>query len=213
MHAKLCITFCIFLFCAGGEFRAQVSELLKEREIKQVFGLPHSPFGQGTVERLNATLKQMLFSETDGDASVGTFGPALKRIVKAYNAGSSVATGFAPDLLNDPHLDPRVRMAVLEKLNTNAKGQNPNARYQPPLKYGDSVRIAVEALDNDVKRQIKNGTYKPSHFATFSDEVFQVKSQDKNGFISLLTDQPLLAKDRFQRGDVLLIQKPADKDE
>jgi hypothetical protein len=155
----------------------------------------------------------MLFSETDGDASVGTFGPALKRIVKAYNSGSSISTGFPPNLLNDPHLDPRVKMAVLAKLNENAKGQNVNARYQPPLKYGDSVRIAVEALDNDVKRQIKAGTYKPSHFATFSDEVFTVKNQDKNGFISLLTSKPLLAKDRFQRGDCLLIPKTTDKDE
>jgi IS30 family transposase len=33
----------------GGEFKAQVSNLLKERGIKQIFGLPHSPFGQGTV--------------------------------------------------------------------------------------------------------------------------------------------------------------------
>ena len=105
------------------------------------------------------------------------------------------------------------KAAVLAKLNTNAKGNNPNARYQKPLVRGDHVRIGEMAGDHDIKRQIKAGMYKPSHAPTFSDEVFIVKNQDKNGFVSLQTEKPLLAKDRFQRGDCLKIPDPDEKEE
>ena len=101
-----------------------------------------------------------------------------------------------------------MKAAVLAKLNQNAKQTNPNLKYQKPLKHGDKIRIALEALDNDAKRQIKAGTYKPSHHPTFSDEIFTVKKQDANNFVSLVTNKPLLAKDRFKRGDCLLIYDP-----
>jgi transposase InsO family protein len=174
--------------------------VLDKPKTTQSFGLPGNPLGQGAIESFNRTIKSYLFSNIIGDKSTGLFVPALERVTKHNNNTISRATGFIPATLNDPQLPPQVIQAVLAKLHQNAKGTQPNLRYQPPLKPGDELRIAVEQLDSSIMQQIKSGTYRPSHHATFSERVFTVKLQDKNNFVRI--DE---SKAFYPRGACLLI--------
>jgi hypothetical protein len=134
---------------------------------------------------------------------VGTFLPRLKRVVKAYNETQSSATGYPPYVLNNPALPPNIIEDVLKRLDKGAEGTNVSAKYHPPLMPGNKVRIAVEALSSDIKQQIKSKSYKASHFATFSKELYTVVRQDKDGFV-IVAEKPKL---KFLRGECLLVTK------
>jgi transposase InsO family protein len=190
----------------GTEFKnTELRAVLEKTQTKQVFGLAGNPLSNGAVESLNRTIKTNLFSETGDDATVGTFGPALKRTLKAYNESVHSSTGFIPALLNRPNLDPAVIKAVLAKLNIKAQGRDVNARYQPPLIAGDKVRIEVGELLSAIKLQQKAGSYKASHEATYSKEVFTVVRQDTNNFV-IVAEKPGL---KFSRGGCLKVNQDA----
>lgn len=190
----------------GPEFKnPQMTALLAKTNTKQVFGLPHNPAGQGQNERSNANLKMYLFSETEGDGSVKAFLPALKRSVKALNGSVCHSTGFVPAMILNTK-DKQVIKAVNERLQKNSEQTQPNARYLPPLKKGDKVRLLIEELDNDVKRQIKAGSYKASHAPPWSEKLYTVVYQDKNNFVRVAE----IKKDLFTRGGCLLVPTPDD---
>jgi transposase InsO family protein len=190
----------------GGEFRnPEVRAVLDKTQTKQVFGIAGNPLSQGGVESLNRTLKTNLFSSTDDDKTVGTFGPALKRTVKAYNETVHSSHGFIPALLNKTNLDAQVIAAVLKRLNQKAAGRDVNARYQPPLMPGDKVRIELGELESAIKLQQKAGSYKPSHVNTFSREVYTVKVQTADNFV-VVVEKPKL---KFSRGGCLKVPQDA----
>jgi transposase InsO family protein len=131
----------------GTEFKSEAMKTMLTRyDAKQVFSLPGAPQSNGVVESLNRVIKTSLFSSLDGDNTIGSFAPAVKRTVKAYNNTISRAHGFVPAFLNSPNLPVDIIQAVRKRLSANAKQTQPNARYQPPLKAGDKIRIAVEEL-------------------------------------------------------------------
>lgn len=190
----------------GSEFRnPEVRAVLDKTNTKQVFGIAGNPLSQGGVESLNRTLKTNLFSETGTDKSVGTFGPSLKRTVKAYNETVHSSTGFIPALLNRANLDPAVVAVVLKALNKKAQGRDVNARYQPPLMHGDKCRIEVGELLSAIKLAQKSGQYKASHEATYSNEVYTVLRQDKDNFVTV-AEKPGL---KFSRGGCLKVNQDA----
>jgi hypothetical protein len=127
--------------------------------------------------------------------------PRLKRVVKALNESSNSSTGYAAYVLDDPNLPPNIIADVLKKLNKNAEGTNVSAKYHKPLMANDTVRILVEALDSNIKQQIKNKTYKASHFATWSKEIYHVVKQSADGFVTV-REKPGL---KFLRGEVLKV--------
>jgi hypothetical protein len=157
------------------------------------------------VESLNRTLKVNLFSETGSDKTVGSFGPALKKVVKQYNTSVHSTTGFIPALLCRPNLDQAVITEVLKRLNVQASGTQPNLRYQPPLLPGDKVRIEVGELLSAIRLKQKSGAYKASHEATYSREVFTVVRQDTDNFV-IVEEKPKL---KFSRGACLKVPQGA----
>ena len=190
----------------GTEFKnAELRAVLDKTQTKQVFSIAGNPLSNGAVESLNRTLKTNLFSETGTDKTVGTFGPALKRVVKQYNQTQHSSTKFIPALLNKPDLDPAVTAAVLKNLNIKAQGRDVNARYQPPLLPGDKVRIEVGELLSAIKLQQKAGQFKPSHANTFSKQVFTVVKQDAANFVTV-AEKPGL---KFSRGGCLKVNQDA----
>jgi transposase InsO family protein len=185
----------------GLEFRnPAIKAVLDRTSTTQSFGLPGNPLGQGSIEVFNRIIKSYLFSDLIGDKSIGSFVPALQRVTNIYNNTISRATGYVPATLNDPALPPHVISDVLAKLQRNAKGTQSNLRYQPQLKPGDKIRIAVEQLDNEIMQQIKSGSYKPSHHATYSKRVYTVRLQDENNFVRIEEN-----RDFYPRGACLLI--------
>jgi Integrase core domain len=192
----------------GTEFKNEAMKtMLSKYGMKQVFSLPGAPQSNGAVESINRVIKTNLFSELDGDKTIGSFAPAVKRTVKAYNNTMSRAHGFLPAFLNTSALPADIIIAVRKRLSANAKQKEPNARYQPPLKAGDKIRIAVEELFNSIKLKIKAKKYKASHHATFSGQVFTVKMQDANNRVSIIE-----LKDTYPRGACLLVPPNAKDD-
>jgi transposase InsO family protein len=181
----------------------EVRAVLEKSQTKQVFGLAGNPLSNGAVESLNRTLKVNLFSDTGSDKSIGSFAPALKKTVKQYNTTVHSSTGFIPALLSKPDLPPAVIAEVLKRLNGLVGGTQPNARYQPPLLPGDKVRIEVGELLSAIKLSQKAGSYKPSHEATYSREVFTVVRHDKDNFV-IVAEKPKL---KFSRGACLKVLK------
>jgi hypothetical protein len=192
----------------GTEFKSEAMKaMLASYDVKQVFSLPGAPQSNSAVESINRVIKANSFSSLDGDKTVGSFAPAVKRTVKIYNNTISRAHGLVPAYLNSPSLPADILQAVRKRLSANAKQTQPNARYQPPLKADDRVRIAVEELDNAIKLQIKDGSYKPSHHATYSGQVFTEKSQDANNRVSIME-----LTDTYPRGACLLVPPDAKDD-
>jgi transposase InsO family protein len=187
----------------GTEFsNPEVREVLARTNTKLVQGLAGVPTGNA-IEQFNRIVKTNLFSEMGTDKRIGTFGPALKKTVKAYNTTQSRATTYPPAVLHNPALPPNIIADVLKKLNSNAEGGEPNKRFQPPLFRGDLVRIAVEELDSSIRLKIKDKSYKPSHEATYSKQIFTVVNQSSDNYVTVLEKKGL----KFTRGGCLRIPK------
>jgi hypothetical protein len=192
----------------GTEFKNEaIKPMLARYDTKQVFSLPGAPQSNGAIESINRVVKTNLFSTLDGDKTIGSFAPAVKRTVKAYNNTISRAHGFIPAFVNSPTLPVDIIHAVRKRLAANARQKEPNARYQKPLKAGDKIRIAVEELFNSIKLKTKAKTYKASHHATFSAQVFTIRQQDANNRVSIME-----LKDTYPREACLLVP-PNEKDD
>jgi hypothetical protein len=148
-----------------------------------------------------------LFSDLVGDKKISSFAPALKRALKTYNNSTNTSTGFISAMLNSHTLAANLKKAVQEKLQQNAQGTQPNARYQKPLMPGDRIRIAVEELDNSIRQKIKNHVYKFSHHAVFSEKVFITVRQDKNTFVHVEG-----TKNLYPRGSCLYVPPGTSED-
>ena len=70
----------------GAEFKNPVVRaVLESHGVKQVFSTPGVPASNGAVERLNRTLKELLFSFLQGDGAISSSALTVKRIVRLYN--------------------------------------------------------------------------------------------------------------------------------
>jgi restriction endonuclease len=156
-------------------------------------------------ESLNKTIKTSLYSDTQNDKTVLSFGKALKKAVTTYNTTAHNSHGFLPILLNRTNLDQSVITEVLRRLNAQAEGRDHNARYQVALVKGDRVRIEVGSLLNSIKLQQKSGSYKASHNNTYSRQVFTVINQDVQRFVTVV-QRP---GERFTRGSCLKVPSDA----
>jgi transposase InsO family protein len=190
----------------GTEFKnPEVRAVLEKTGTKQVFGLAGNPLSNAAVESLNRTIKVNLFSELQDDKTVGSFAVALKKTVLQYNTTVHSSTGFIPALLNKADLPAAVIAEVLKRLDGLAAGTQPNLRFQPLLMPGNKVRIEVGELLSAIKLKQKAGSYKASHEATYSREVFTVVRQDKDNFV-IVAEKPKL---KFSRGACLKVPQDA----
>jgi hypothetical protein len=187
----------------GGENAGETEELLKERGIKSVKSLPASPMSQGAIESFQRTIKSALFSFGDSKKNMAHLKQRLERAVFIYNHSVHSATNFAPFVLADPNLPSHIKKKVKNFLNRKAEQANPNGRYNRPLSPGDKVRLDVSVLDSNIKQLRKAGKYKASHFASFGKELYTVKKQDGQGFVTLV-EKPGF---KYMRGEVLAIPK------
>jgi restriction endonuclease len=156
-------------------------------------------------ESLNKTIKTSLYSDTQNDKTVLSFGKALKKAVTTYNCTAHNSHNFLPILLNRANLDQSVITEVLRRLDAQAEGRDHNARYQVALVKNDRVRIEVGSLLNSIKLQQKGGSYKASHNNTYSREVFTVIKQDAQRFVTVV-ERP---GEKFTRGVCLKVPSTA----
>lgn len=117
----------------GPEFSgAQMKAFTEKEKIRQVFGVPGSPQGQGIIERFNGTLKsrldKALLTGSDFDPDL------LNKVVNIYNNTRHSTTKQKPEAVFSGTAEPA----------DDAKTQNLDAAKQDDLSPGDLVRVAVE---------------------------------------------------------------------
>ena len=110
----------------GTEFKnPELRAVLESHGVKQVFSTPGVPAGNGAVESLNRTLKELHFSFLQGDNAIASFAPAVKRIVRLYNNTLHTATGFTPTQLNSITVPPDVIKQVRDKSKLSQLEKSP----------------------------------------------------------------------------------------
>lgn len=156
----------------GGEFKDEVSALLDDRGIKQVFSAAYKPTTNGMIERFNGTLKRAVFEHMSQYATK-KWNDVVAEICTGYNASRHSVTGVAPAALMDPRVSAELVDRVRANIHAAAKKRldGQGVRF-PALEVGDTVRLSVRA-DADVRRMELLGQSKGKQ-PNWSKELFTV---------------------------------------
>jgi transposase InsO family protein len=168
------------------EFRTKEMRTFFDRwKIKPIFSTPGAPQGNGQVERFNSTLRKGMESRR---GKPETLDVSIQRTVKAYNNSKHSVTARAPVDVHTRELDENIRRLVYERLLAAAGGRASSKAnlqaLQPDLVVGDRVRILNTELDAQLRQRSKKGQLKGA-VQPYSDQVFTVKHQDSQGFVTL----------------------------
>ena len=126
----------------GPEFKnLEMEKVFNEHNVKHIFSRSNTPTSNGAVERLNQTLKNMLFSNMTYHKTYRWL-EILPSVLSNYNTSRHSSTGMTPDRLHSSQDDKLIK-EVQKKLVKKAK-----ASVQPAPQYqiGDYVRIAISRL-------------------------------------------------------------------
>lgn len=122
----------------GKEFtNDKFKDVIKKHGARHVLGSPHTPQGQGAVERFNGTIKGRIEKWITATGK-NNFIPIIPDIVKNYNSTIHRTIGTEPDKAQETE-------DIEERIEKSANKQNQKANPQD-IKQGDRVRIKLEAL-------------------------------------------------------------------
>ena len=138
-------------------FGKEFTEAMKELGINHFTGRPHTPMQQGTVERMNQTLKRMLSTHLLATGKK-QWVSVLPQIVSNINNTKSFATDRIP--AETPKRDKEMTDAVKRKKVQGYK--NMNVDFQ----VGDQVRVRMAKLGLK-----KGATHKEGYW---SDKVYSI---------------------------------------
>jgi hypothetical protein len=163
----------------------EMKSFFSKWKVTPIFSTPGAPQGNGQVEKFNSTLRKGMESRRSKPEMLDV---SIQKTVKAYNESRHSVTARAPVDIHTKDLDEDIRRQVLERL-LKAAGRRAGAQaniqaLQPDLKEGDQVRILRTEVDAKLRQQAKKGMLKGG-VQPYSEEVFTVKLQDKQGFVTL----------------------------
>lgn len=161
----------------GVEFKnGDVAEACQEFGVRQIFGSVYASRSQGQVERLNRTLKSMIFRRFTHEDDKTFNNQELQAIVRLYNDSWHSTTQKVPSAAHKLRIGPNpkgvTRVANRIKLAAQ-KIHDKHRNTQPPLEVGDRVRIALNVLDpSRVKKEEKK--FAKGYTVQWSEQVYQV---------------------------------------
>jgi hypothetical protein len=169
----------------GPEFiNEKMTELCLRFNIEQRKTREYYPQANGQCERVNKTLKDMIYSYL-AEYSTKNYIAQLQFLVYNYNTSKHSTTKFSPFQLHR-HRD--VKFSILNQMayeNIKANGDKMienNLKKQEleeiPLDLGDNVRVSSLAL-KDVRR--KGVLHKKRAIRNWSKDIYQVVSFDDKG--------------------------------
>ena len=129
----------------GGEFKAEFAEFLKERDIKQIFSQPHSPWSN-PVERYHRTIKAALYKNelyTKKKDWVDVLPIVVDGINKTWNRSLRTDADSA-DLLPDE---------IREERLMNFGYQKKHRQTRSTLKIGDIVCLRIRYAAGYAKKK------------------------------------------------------------
>lgn len=157
---------------SDNEFKSTtVRNLAQEYEFKALFSSPYSPNSQSHVERVNRTIKNMMYSYFDKH-NTKFWMDVIKEITKNYNHSVHQSTGMKPfDLfLAGPETIDKVNERLESK--RKKKAEKLGLKDIQPYSVGDHVRIDLLAFQESRKLEmsgIRRG-YKPK----FTSQMYQI---------------------------------------
>ena len=126
----------------GPEFKnLEMESVFNEHNVKHIFSKSYTPQTNGAVERLNQTLKNMIFNYMTYHRTYRWF-EILPSIISNYNTSRHSSTGMTPDRLHETQ-DNNLLKEVQKKLVNKAKA---SVHPAPQYNKGDYVRIAISRL-------------------------------------------------------------------
>ena len=183
----------------GTEFKGAVDIMLKEKNVRHILGPTYRPQAQGTVERVNGTLKRMVMAWMTKQQSK-RYIDDLPALVTSYNNMVHSTTGVTPtSAMKGKHardISQRIRSKVEGKIEADA-------RAFPELVAGDKVRVAREVYDSEYRKAKLVGTGKMAKgtAAKWSTKVYVIKKKvnTKPPSYELTTSEGRFRRDQLQK--------------
>lgn len=167
----------------GVEFKNEtIKQFLSELGIRQMFGSTYASRSQGQVERLNKTLKGMIFKQFTHLENAQFNNVKLQEIVALYNGSYHSTIQKKPEEAHKFELDEANPAGVTEVATKIVQQADKLAlKYrntQSVIDVGDQVRVSLEALDRRMIKQAEKGFTK-AYRQQWSAEVFTVVKKSK----------------------------------
>lgn len=170
----------------------EVSGLMKELKIKTVFSKPGSPTSNGMVERVQGTVKRMIYNYWHIYNIEGTWLPLLKPLTDNYNNTVHSTTWSTPDELVVASPDDWNFKVAKARIEQHIK----SIRKAPVFNVFDKVRLATKATAdykaNPLQKVINNWTkeiytvrriLKPKPYIVFTNPLYLLDNGHAyNGF-------------------------------
>jgi len=125
----------------GGEFKGEVTTLLEERGIKQIFSSPYNPRSQGHIELYNKKFKSLLKRYFEQEKTKDWV-DAIPSLLKNYNATEHSVTKRKPaELITETSEEKKTDAE--KKITSTAQRRISSRAYKDDIKVGDKVRVSI----------------------------------------------------------------------
>jgi len=158
----------------GGEMKNELMrEFCLERNIKQIFGLSHSPKSNALVEQTNGLVRRVLSQLFIRNGNT-KWCDNLDEVANSIN--DSVPSGYNYTR-NQIYFEEETKDAL--SIEREKHKQDLKKTRGQQLKIGDKVRIALSAIEPSIRAKIKEGNQKLVN-AHFSLEVYTIYRVNKS---------------------------------
>ena len=134
----------------GSEFKSEVSKLLKDEDIKQVFSLPYLPQSNGEIERFNGTIKKLIKMSMNVDNSKNWI-QYIDTATENYNNSLQRVTNHIPNKV-DKENAPVVKAKIKKYADRNKK--------EVGLIYSIGEKVRVKEENSKTGVNWSNSIYK-----------------------------------------------------
>jgi len=164
----------------GGEFIGpEFEQLLRERNIKHLTSIPHSPWTQGLIEGFNGNFKNHLYRSI---TSKGTtrYVDYIDNMINVHNNTMSYSHGYTPNDVFYGKIPSDVVFKEIEKRRDRRKKKKSTIHCRV-FNIGDNVRLSLDIMYQFMPERYKpRGIHTKSYEQNWSDEIFTVVSISGN---------------------------------
>ena len=153
----------------GAEFKGEVSELLTNKGIKQIFSSPYHPQSQGAVESFNGTFKRLLRRYL-AQNKTKRWVDYVPDILTNYNSTIHSTTHTTPDKLTSEPTTEQLDEAHKHIVAAAKRSSSYAASFKDDLHIGNYVRVALETTKDLLKNKLSKRNMNP----TYSEELYKI---------------------------------------
>jgi len=190
----------------GGEFQGEVSKMLKDMGIKQIFSLSHNPRSQGQIERVQQSIKRLIgryFTNNNTRRWIDV----LDKLVENYNQMKHRTIGKTPEEARDA--DPEEQRDTAQQIE---KAAHKSVEHDlAPLAKGDWVRISLVKQDALQRKLYASGQRKTGSAQHWTKKIYQVESIHQSKRFQRETYKLAGQEGRFYRYSLLKTAPPEEQ--